>query len=98
MAIPNETILKKMMEELKQAKSQQADQRKMVKHIEHVRLLCDLIIDVEQAEPDKGPANISDISTDEMKAMLGSSSKPINEKRASDEDHEDANGKSIFDF
>ncbi|ASN04012.1 YwdI family protein [Virgibacillus necropolis] len=100
MAIPNETILKKMMHELQQAQLSQSNHSQMVRHIENVRLLSDLIVDdghVEQQERSRSPKAISD---DEMKAMFGSgtSSKKTNEKHESEAERDDANGKSIFDF
>lgn len=98
MAIPNETVLKKMMAELKEAQLNQKNHHQMVKHIEHVRLLSDLIIEGEGGSVDatSKPVSSTDISDDEMKAMLGSSSgkKTVD----SEVDHENANGKSIFDF
>ncbi|WP_404455986.1 YwdI family protein [Virgibacillus necropolis] len=99
MAIPNETILKKMMHELQQAQSYQNNQRQMVKHIENVRLLSDLLIDGEQDELVKKSTNSMDISSEEMKAMLGSSSSvKTNSKQESEVEKDDANGKSILDF
>lgn len=99
MAIPNETIVKKMMHELQQAQLHQTNPRQLVRHIENVRLLSDLIIDVEQVEPEKGSIGPKDIFDDEMKAMLGSSnSTKTSDTYESEETRDAANGKSIFDF
>lgn len=99
MAIPNETIIKKMMDELVEAQSNQNDKRQMVKHIENVRLLSELLIEGDHAGSESKSASIKDISDKEMKAMLGNSKlKESSSKRDSVVDHDKANGKSIFDF
>lgn len=101
MAIPNEVIIKKMIIELKEAQLHQANKHQMIKHIEHVRLLSDLLIDGDTGEAEQFSRHIKtpNISDDEMKAMLGGS----DTKKSSDSDESDANedagnGKSIFDF
>lgn len=99
MAIPNETILIKMMNELKEAQLNQNNHRQMVKHIENVRLLSELIIEEDSVGPESKSAIPKNISDDEMKAMLGDTgTKKINDTDESEVDHDNANGKSIFDF
>lgn len=97
MAIPNETIIKRMMDELTKAQSNQNNQHQMVKHIENVRLLSELLIEADNAGPES--ASPKDISDKEMKAMLGNiKSKESSGERESGIGHDNANGKSIFDF
>lgn len=79
----------------------QADNRQMVKHIEHVRVLSDLLIEAEtpNADPVGASTDTSGISEEEMKAMIGGAeTKKISEAEDSKAAHDDANGKSIFDF
>lgn len=99
MAIPNETIVGKMMDELKKAQLYHENHRQMVKHIENVRLLSDLIIDGKQVESEGTQTGPKSISADEMKAMFGTTeTKKDYVERESETDEDDANGKSIFDF
>ncbi|MFD2044374.1 YwdI family protein [Ornithinibacillus salinisoli] len=94
MAIANETIIQKMIQELQQAKQQQS-QTEIVKHMEHVRLLCDLFL----AESDSSSeVSKEEISPEEMKAMLGETRKQQSFQKTSRLEENDANGKSIFDF
>ncbi|WP_042143966.1 YwdI family protein [Paucisalibacillus sp. EB02] len=98
MAVANNTILQKMMYELDQAKQKQ-DQADMLKHIENIRLLCDLFLPEEKNETTS--IESPEVSADELKTMLGKtpSSKPQPTYRKSIElDDEDGNGDSLFDF
>jgi hypothetical protein len=96
-AITNETIIKKMIHELYEAKESQHSYEKMVSHIANVRLLSDLFF-----EGDQSPVNEPEFTKEEMKAMIGkqSGSKQIQQEQVTKPsiDHEEANGKSIFDF
>ena len=111
MAVSNEIIIDKMIQELQEAKSKAHHQDQVKKHMENVRLLSELFI---SAEPDsttamaadkarKAQVNMEDteerISEAEMKAMLGKEStiKVVNPQQNKLND-EDANGDSIFDF
>ncbi|GEN32199.1 transcriptional regulator of met regulon [Cerasibacillus quisquiliarum] len=87
MAVKNTIILQKMQEELTRAKK--ADSQTFIKHIEKIKLLCELFLDAEQH--DSAPSS-QHISKEEMKVMLGQQTKqpPIQ--------HDEANGTSIFDF
>lgn len=93
MAVANEKIIRKMINELQQALEVEANPQAMVQHVSSVRLLCELIMDDDTAEKDN-----TEISADEMKAMIGESQ--IKEKviRSTDISDDDANGASIFDF
>src|SRR5699024_6330936 len=98
MAVSNGAIREKMTEELHQTKQQSTHQEAMKKHLSHVRLLCDLILQEEDT-----PATIkSEISEAEMKAMLGTAQpNQIKEQQQLSKqtvNHEGANGNSIFDF
>lgn len=99
MAIPNEKILNKMMNELQEAKLNQANQRRMVKHIENVRLLSELLIEGDSDGSALKPTSPTEITDDEMKAMLGgTSTKKTKDPDESKADHDQVNGKSILDF
>lgn len=96
MAVANDTIIRKMIDELNQAKTNQNNHAKMVKHIASVRLLCDLFLD---EEPSAGE-DLNDITPEEMKAMIGgkgnTEKKGSFQKRPLEDDN--ANGDSLFDF
>lgn len=99
MAVANETIIQKMMDELRQAKEKQAESENMTKHIEHVRLLCDLLLR-ETEEEISAHVSSQEITQEEMKAMLGKQTeqaKPATPKKTVI-DHDGANGESLFDF
>lgn len=94
MAVANEKIIRKMINELQQALETETNQQKMVQHISNVQLLCELI--VEEKPPE---TKHTDISTEEMKAMIGNKGEPEAKTiRSTEEGDDDANGKSIFDF
>ncbi|MBY7144777.1 YwdI family protein [Virgibacillus sp. NKC19-3] len=93
MAVGNNTVIRKMIHELTQAQEQD-NQDKMTKHIENVRLLCDLFL--EEASPSKGEKET--ISAEEMKAMLGKQASENKTIKSKPMDHDGANGDSIFDF
>ncbi|MFC4024920.1 YwdI family protein [Oceanobacillus longus] len=97
MAITNGTILKKMMDELYQAKESQHSHAKMVAHIANVRLLSDLFL-----EGDQDAEQETELTKEEMKAMIGehSGSNHVQHQQGTKSmvNHEEANGKSIFDF
>lgn len=94
MAVSNRTIIQKMTSELELAKASQHD---MTKHIAHVKLLCELLLEEEGLSA----ASKTDVSAKEMKAMMGVTGHPSSEEKQADRsnmDNDDANGKSIFDF
>lgn len=93
MAVSNEKIINKMIQELYQAKEKN-ETKQMHTHISNVKLLCELLLDEEDSTE-----NTEEISQAELKAMLGDSvdHKPTI-KRTTTIDHEEANGTSIFDF
>ncbi|UJL46026.1 YwdI family protein [Virgibacillus sp. NKC19-16] len=93
MEVGNNTVIQKMITELNHAKEQH-NQDKMIKHIENVRLLCDLFL--EEDSPSTG--NKEAISAEEMKAMLGKQSSENKQRTSTKMDHDVANGDSIFDF
>lgn len=98
MAVSNKTIINKMIQELNKAQIDTENHTKITQHIEHVKLLCDLILD--DKTPSK-PEQKQTISADEMKAMIGdrgSVNKPSVSTSSSTIDHDDANGDSILDF
>ncbi|MBM7601172.1 hypothetical protein JOC34_003593 [Virgibacillus halotolerans] len=94
MAVANEKIIRKMINELQQALETETNQQKMIQHISNVKLLCELIVE------DESPGeNRTKISTEEMKAMIGEAGQTKGKViRSVDVDHDDANGDSILDF
>jgi Family of unknown function (DUF5327) len=101
MAVANETILIKMMHELQQAKDNQHHQDTMLKHIENIRLLCDLFLEEGKSGAVLNSPKRNEISAVELKAMLGEDQSTVSQKtfkKSIELDDEDGNGKSIFDF
>ncbi|GGC86508.1 hypothetical protein GCM10007216_16520 [Thalassobacillus devorans] len=110
MAISNETVLKKMMNEIQEAMVNHGETASVREHVRAVRLLCDLMLDdrhqpAPQAEdrslkyPD--PTDVSEPTADEVRAMMGDvagSSYQKKEKKKQKDEHDEANGDSIFDF
>ncbi|GAA0445880.1 MAG: YwdI family protein [Bacillota bacterium] len=98
MAVANTTIIQKMINELNEAKDQDNNTEELVKHIRHVRLLCDLFL--EDSAKDQVRAKVNGISPLEMKAMLGDNDAKLHRpsKPSSGNEHDEANGDSIFDF
>lgn len=87
-----------MLNEAKLANEKKTNTNDMQKHVANVKLLCDLLLD-EEEPPDK--ADEPSITPDEMKAMMGESDRSAHlssQSRKTVIDHDDANGKSIFDF
>lgn len=85
MAIKDDTVLKKMMGELQEAITKENQGGSTREHIRAIRLLCDLMLE-EQGSMSKDA---------ELKKMMGSLNAPSDQSPV---DHEDANGKSLFDF
>lgn len=108
MAVSNETIINKMMQELNLAKSKHQNKEQLAKHVEHVKLLCELILEDDTSAtmptvPQSKPAVTSktDITAEEMMAMMGNMKpKPGASTQTSEPgpNHGEANGDSIFDF
>ena len=95
MAVENNTIIKKMMDELNLAKENQHNHDIMVRHISNVKVLCDLFIEEDSAPIAVTKDKVSDeISDEELKAMIGNQGQL---KKTVIDDEED-NGGSIFDF
>ncbi|WP_047983832.1 YwdI family protein [Ornithinibacillus californiensis] len=102
MAVENDRILQKLMRELQQAKQNQHSQADMLKHIENIRLLCDLFLPAED-QPAGTTEEATKISDAELKAMIGESKSPnppqqTTFKKSIELDDEEGTGDSIFDF
>ncbi|SET75594.1 hypothetical protein SAMN05216389_12515 [Oceanobacillus limi] len=103
MAVADETIIEKMIQELQKA-NKQSNQSKKRKHIENVRLLCDLFLPEKELEEDFSSNDLNEeITPEEMKAMLGETNSTTSKSNTSYRkttalDEDDANGKSLFDF
>lgn len=96
MAITTDTVLQKMKRELTQAEQTTADETVMKKHIANIQLLCELLLEDQSDSPSESGYNIT---ASEMRAMMGDRSVERSPKRVSHtNDHEGANGDSIFDF
>ncbi|RDW22308.1 hypothetical protein CWR48_00955 [Oceanobacillus arenosus] len=96
MAVENNTIIKKMIDELNLAKENQQNHDTMVRHISNVKVLCDLFIEEEPVPAVITKSKVSDgISEAELKAMIGSQGQL---KKTVIDDEKEANGGSIFDF
>ncbi|MBP1969817.1 hypothetical protein J2Z83_001925 [Virgibacillus natechei] len=103
MAVGNDKVIQKMISELNQAKEQNHKQDKWLKHIENVRLLCDLLLEDDASEStNEAKSPTESISTEEMKAMIGKQESEVKSNpdkfKKSTIDHDIANGNSIFDF
>ncbi|GGJ82975.1 hypothetical protein GCM10007063_01830 [Lentibacillus kapialis] len=94
MAVATDTILKKMQRELTEAQHMSADDSIVKKHIANIQLLCELLNEEQPL-----PESKQEMTDRELKAMMGDAAaeqqpgpgrNPI--------DHDDANGKSLFDF
>ncbi|WP_174614980.1 YwdI family protein [Virgibacillus ihumii] len=92
MAVANETIIKKMINELNKARD--ADEKSVKNHIANVQLLCDLMLEGDKPQTEK-----TSITNAEMKAMIGENGnqkvEPVQRSTINDDD---ANGDSLFDF
>ncbi|WP_164217573.1 DUF5327 family protein [Virgibacillus sp. YIM 98842] len=102
MAVDNGKVLQKMMTELQLAKQLKDDDAAMLKHIRHIRLLCDLFLDDDAQAAVKPQIQPAGIEEAEMKAMLGERAYKAEKYKQQDKnaqiDHDGANGDSIFDF
>lgn len=103
LAIANTTIISKMIDELEKAKIKKDDQKVMKRHIANVQLLCELIL--EDVDEDARPVSDSEVTAQEIKAMLGEKysqqGKKISQKNQSSQStdkYDQANSDSIFDF
>ncbi|RLL42843.1 hypothetical protein D8M04_14945 [Oceanobacillus piezotolerans] len=98
MAVSNNTIINKMIAELQKARELEHQEEKVIKHIENVRLLCDLFLEEDTVTRESS----TEITQTELKAMLGekgtSQTQSNTFKRSYDPQADDANGSSIFDF
>lgn len=89
MTVANETILKRMMQELERAKALSNNEASMKKHIENVLLLGELIVG------EAAPVANRNVQQDlEMRAMTGAADKPFKEQLTTANNPSD----SIFDF
>ncbi|MCT2538257.1 YwdI family protein [Aquibacillus koreensis] len=99
MAISDQTVLTKMMNELQEALNKSGQTNVVREHVRAVRLLCDLILD---SEPESTGTTEPKPSIDqlELKKMMGNlgQSQPNTTPPTRKIDDEEANGDSIFDF
>ncbi|MCP3027517.1 YwdI family protein [Halobacillus sp. A5] len=102
MAISNQTILKKMSGEIQEAMLNHGDEHRVREHVRAVKLLADLVLD-EGSESSVSSytksesSSVQEPTVEEIRKMMGSE-KPVQKPASQTEGHDDANGKSIFDF
>lgn len=97
--LSEETVLRHMKEELEQALAN-GDVQKQREHVRAVRSMCDLFLQSERSEKKEMPKQTesqSGPSAAEWAAMTGEW--PVQQPRKAFEDDDDeSNGKSLFDF
>ncbi|QTN00917.1 hypothetical protein ERJ70_17465 [Sediminibacillus dalangtanensis] len=98
MAISNQTVLTKMMSELQEALEKKDETAAIREHVRSVRLLCDLMLEEDNAAAGTEPEQELMKMMGDMHA--GSHAGPSKVKSTGKQtiDHEEANGNSIFDF
>ncbi|MFD1361595.1 DUF5327 family protein [Lentibacillus salinarum] len=98
MAVETGTILHKMKRELAHAQQTDADEPAMKHHVANIRLLCELLLEEPSTSPSPSDSG-RDVTAAEVKAMMGEKSPERTAKPTSlTDDHDGANGSSIFDF
>ena len=105
--ITNEKVLQKMQQEIQTALSKKDQHAEVKEHARAIRLLCDLILDQEEAQApiDTSKAAGTHNAQDELelRKMMGdiSASKPNTGNVSTDSkkmQEDDANGDSLLDF
>lgn len=94
MAISNQTILKKMSAEIQEAMLHHTEDQKLREHVRSVKLLADLLLE-EESSHSPTMREESRPTAEEIRKMMGA--KPPKQKEE-DDNHDGANGSSIFDF
>ncbi|MFC7319417.1 YwdI family protein [Halobacillus campisalis] len=101
MTISNQTILKKMSSEIQEAMLNHGDDHRVREHVRAVKLLADLVLDQDsasQAVP-KQKSSVQEPTVEEIRQMMGNDQPVQKQTSAPQSDgHDEANGKSIFDF
>lgn len=87
MPVSDQKVIRKMMEELKQASERMDQPVKMREHIRIIRVLADIILE-EKEEPSTSEEDVVKIIKDA----------PSKQEISAPIDHDGANGESIFDF
>ncbi len=89
MAVSDQKVLRKMMNELQLAMEDVDNVSKMKGHVRSIQILCDLLLDEESSTDEK-------VVLTKMKEQIV---KPSTiEENKGEIDHDGANGPSIFDF
>lgn len=94
MGVSKQTILHKIKKELDQAVKHETNDQKVQKHLSHIKLLCELMI--EENEQDTMPDKHAVYSNQEK--VFIKNDHLLKEDKHSTVDHDGANGPSIFDF
>ncbi|MCA0971084.1 YwdI family protein [Halobacillus litoralis] len=82
MAISNQTVLKKMSNEIQEAMLQHGNDEKVKEHVRSVRLLADLFLEQETSSK----RSVIEPTSDEVRAMMGGgTSKSTEQKGEADE-------------
>ncbi|MFP7492635.1 YwdI family protein [Terribacillus saccharophilus] len=98
--LSEEAVLRHMKEELERALNLD-DVQKQREHVRAVRSMCDLFLQDERAakpEPSKVIKSQEQPSAAEWAAMTGEWPVQEQPKKAFEDDDEESNGKSLFDF
>lgn len=103
--LSEEAVLRHMKEELERALDLDDDVQKQREHVRAVRSMCDLFLQSERSERPVKPqvskqseeAALSP-SAAEWAAMTGEWPAQQQPKKAFEDDDEESNGKSLFDF
>ncbi|WP_101842334.1 YwdI family protein [Halobacillus sp. Marseille-P3879] len=105
MAISNQTILKKMSGEIQEAMLNHGDDHRVREHVRAVKLLADLVLDEGSSNPSvsgpstaKSPSSVQEPTVEEIRKMMGGEEPVRKPSSDNSSDHDEANGKSIFDF
>ncbi|TGB02647.1 YwdI family protein [Halobacillus salinus] len=81
MAISNQTVLKKMSNEIQEAMLQHGNEQKVREHVRSVRLLADLLLD-----QDSSKQSVVGPTSEEVRAMMGQTEKQSAKQERSSEE------------
>lgn len=90
-------ILNKMLKEVTLAKANMDDRKVLLKHIERIKLLCELF-DEDVTHENNETSSTEEFTEQEIKMMLGGTGNLKENRTKATFDNDDANGDSIFDF
>ena len=71
MAISNQTVLKKMSNEIQEAMLAHENDQQLREHIRSVRLLADLLLDENKVETKTSHRSVQEPTAEEVRQMMG---------------------------